>query len=201
MTLEIRPALPTDQGPIAELMYSAGPEIYDFLYGDKAVEFIRYEFAQGTGFCGWHNVTVAVQDGKVVGTGCFYDRKAYNAMMGGSVKNFFGFFGVLGALPVLWRARHTSSSMKPPKPGELYLANFGVDAECRSQGVGSRMIDQKIQQARDQGYRIFGLDVAVTNPRAQALYSKLGLLVKKEKQFSGNDPRVPACRKMELMLG
>jgi ribosomal protein S18 acetylase RimI-like enzyme len=63
------------------------------------------------------------------------------------------------------------------------------------------MIDQKIQQARDQGYRIFGLDVAVTNPRAQALYSKLGLLVKKEKQFSGNDPRVPACRKMELMLG
>lgn len=200
MPLEIRPALPTDQGPIAELMYSAGPEFYDFIYGDKAMEFIRYEFAQGTGFCGWHNVTVAVQDGIVVGTGCFYDRKTYNKMIGGSVKNFFGFFGALGALPVLWRSRHTANSMKPPKPGEVYLANFGVDSTCRSQGVGSRMIQHKIQQARNEGYHLFGLDVAVTNPRAQALYSKLGLQVKKEKQFTGNDPRVPACRKMELNL-
>lgn len=201
MTLEIRSARPTDQGPIAELMYSAGPEFYDFLYHEKAIEFIRYEFLQGTGFCGWHNVTVAIQDEKVVGTGCFYDKPTYSSMMLGSSKHILGFFGMAGALPVIWRTRHIGSTMKPPKQGELYLANFGVDPACRSQGIGSAMIQHKIADARNHGYTVFGLDVATTNPRGQALYTKLGLTVTKEKQFSGNDPRVPDCRKMELQLG
>ncbi len=203
MDLEIRPARPDDRGPIVELMYSAGPEIYDFLYKTRktgAVDFIRHEFNTGIGFCGYRGVTVAVKDGRVVGTGCFYDKSVYDKMLAGSGKNFFGFFGVLGALPVLWRARHTGSTMKPPKEGELYLANFGVDPALRSQGIGSAMISHKIDEARRQGYRIFGLDVATNNPRGQALYTRLGLEVKKEKQFSGNDPKVPGCRKMELAL-
>ncbi|HVL00527.1 MAG TPA: N-acetyltransferase [Dongiaceae bacterium] len=203
MEVDIRTARPDDLGPIAELMYSSGPEVYDFLYKTRkksAVDFIRYEFSLGSGFCGYHNVTVAVQGNKVVGTGCFYDRAVYEKLMMDSGKNFFGFFGLLGALPVLWRSRHVGSTMKPPKEGELYLANFGVDPNLRSQGIGSRMIRHKIDEAKRQGYTIFGLDVAVTNPRGQALYTRLGLEVKKEKVFSGNDPNVPACRKMELAL-
>ena len=203
MDVEIRTARPDDRGPIAELMYSSGPEIYDFLYKTRktgAVDFIRHEFGTGIGFCGHRNVTVAVKDGKVVGTGCFYDKITYEKLISGSGKNFFGYFGILGALPVVWRSRHLGSTMKPPKDGELYLANFGVDPNLRSQGIGSAMIQHKIAEARQQGYKIFGLDVAVTNPRGQALYTKLGLEVKKEKVFSGNDPKVPACRKMELVL-
>lgn len=200
MSLEIRPARPEDQGPIAELMYSSGPEIYDFLYHEQALDFIRYEFARGDGICGWRNLTVAVQGGKVVGTSCFYDKATYGTLAMGTARNFFGFFGVLGALPVLWRSRHTSSVMKPPRTGELYLANFGVDPACRSQGIGSAIIHRKIQEARTLGYRLFGLDVAVTNPRGQALYTRLGLQVIREKPFSGDDPKVPSCRKMELAL-
>lgn len=200
MTLEIRNAQPTDQGPIAELMYSSGPELYDFNYRDRALEFIRYEFNRGSGFCGWRNTTVAVQDGKVVGTGCFYDKRTYQRIMMESGGNFFGFFGILGAPAVLWRSRHTTSCLRPPREGELYLANFGVDPACRSQGIGSAMIEHKLAEARQQGYQVFGLDVATTNPRGQALYTRLGLQVIKEKQFSGNDPRVPDCRKMELSL-
>ena len=199
--LEIRAARPDDVGPIAELMYSSGPEIYDFLYGNKAIEFIRYEFAQGSGVCGWRNVTVAVKDGRVVGTGCFYDKAAYNPLTMGSARNIFRFFGPLGALPVVWRARHTNSIMKPPRPGELYLANFGVDATLRSQGIGSTLIRSRLEQARQQGYKQFGLDVAVTNPRGQALYERLGMQLKREKQFSAANSGVPGCRKMELLLG
>lgn len=206
LPLEIRRAQPDDQGPIAELMYSSGPEIYDFLYKTRkrsALDFIRHEFKTGVGFCGYRNVTVAIRDGRVVGTGCFYDKQKYDRLVSGSGRNFFGFFGPLGALPVILRTRHIGSTMKPPKPGELYLANFGVDPALRSQGIGSALIKHKLAEARQQDYKIFGLDVAVTNPRGQALYTRLGLQVKKQKTFSGNDPRnplVPDCRKMELAL-
>lgn len=203
MELEIRPARPDDTGPLAELIYSAGPEIYDFLYCTRtttAVDFIRHEFVSGTGFCGYRGVTVAVQDGRVVGTGCFYDREQYDKMLPASARHFFEFFGPVGALPVLWRSRHAGSTMKPPKPGELYLANFGVDPALRSQGIGTAMIQHRLAEARQQGYRLFGLDVAANNPRGQALYTRLGLAVKREKIFSAPDAGVPACRKMELVL-
>lgn len=200
MTLEIRPARPDDQGPITELMYSSGPDIYDYLYREKAMEFIRYEFAKGTGLCGWRNVTVAVQAGRVVGTGCFYDREGYNKIMGSTGANMVSFFGLFSALPIIWRSRYVSQCMRPPRTGELYLANFGVDPACRSQGIGSAMIRHKIAEARHLGYRIFGLDVAFTNPRGQALYARLGLNITKEKPFTGKDSRFLGCRKMELPL-
>src|SRR4051794_36225551 len=49
MELQIRTAQAGDQGPIAELMYSSGTHIYDYLYGAKAVDFLRHEFASGRG--------------------------------------------------------------------------------------------------------------------------------------------------------
>lgn len=201
--ITIRPARPDDSGPIAELMYSAGMDIYDYLFKTRkttAVDFIRHEFASGIGFCGYKNVTVAVKDGVVVGTGCFYDRARYERLLRGTGKNIFDFFGVLGMVPVLLRSRHNGSTMKPPRDGELYLANFGVDARLRSQGIGSKMIRHKLAEARQQGYRIFGLDVSVANPKGQALYERLGMKAVREKVFSNPNAGVANCRKMELSL-
>lgn len=201
--ITIRPARPDDSGPIAELMYSSGMDIYDYLFKTRktsAVDFIRHEFATGIGFCGHKNVTVAVKDGVVVGTGCFYDRARYERLLRGTGKNIFDFFGVLGSVPVILRARHNGSLMKPPRDGELYLANFGVDSRLRSHGIGSTMIRHKLAEARQQGYRTFGLDVSVANPKGQALYERLGMKVVREKTFSNPQAGVANCRKMELSL-
>lgn len=48
-------ATPAMQGNIAKLMYSAGPELYDFIYktsSQQAQDFIQFEFESGEGFCG-----------------------------------------------------------------------------------------------------------------------------------------------------
>jgi len=90
--------------------------------------------------------------------------------------------------------------MKPPRDGELYLANYGVDARLRSQGIGSLMIRHKLAEARTQGYRTFGLDVSVANPRGQALYERLGMKMVREKTFSNPKANVANARKMELSL-
>ena len=200
MEIEIRTARADDTGPIAELMYSSGMDIYDYLYKDKALDFLRHEFASGQGFAGHGQVTVAVADGEVVGTGCFYDRDQYQRLLSGSVKNMASFFGYLGVIPVMLRSRHISSVMRAPKPGELYLSNFGVSSTLRSQGIGSRMIQHKLAEARQNGYDVFGLDVSVANPRGEALYTRLGMKMMKEKTFSNPKAGVSNARKMELSL-
>ena len=46
--------------------------------------------------------------------------------------------------------------------------------EYRSRGVGSAMLRVCEDAARNHGARMIGLGVAVTNPRARALYERLG---------------------------
>lgn len=201
--IEIRPARPDDGGPIAELMYSSGMDLYDYVFKTRkytALDFIRHEFAAGIGFAGYKNVTVAIKDGRVVGTGCFYDRARYAKLVKGTGKNILELYGWLGMLPVTLRSRHISSVMRTPRPGELYLANFGVDPNLRSQGIGSRMIRHKLAEARQQGYHTFGLDVSLANPRGQALYERLGMKSTQEKKFADPKANVASVRKMELSL-
>lgn len=200
MEIEVRTAKLDDKGSIAELMYSSGMDLYDFLYKQKTLDFLRYEFQSGKGFAGHPNVTVAVKNGEVVGTGCFYDRENYQRLLNGTMKNMVDFFGYVGVLPVMLRSRHVGSVMRTPKPGELYLSNFGVSEKVRSQGIGSKIIHHKLNEARQQGYSIFGLDVSAGNPRGEALYTRLGLKVTKEKAFSHKKAGVKPARKMELSL-
>ena len=152
MEIEIRTARADDVGPIAELMYSSGSDLYDYLYKTKSLDFLRHEFASGKGFAGHPHVTVAVLNGEVVGTGCFYGRKQYEALMQGTVKNMTDFFGYLGVIPVMFRSRHLKSVMRAPKPGELYLSNFGVDAKLRGKGIGTQLIQHRLSEARQEGY-------------------------------------------------
>ena len=200
MNLEIRTAKADDKGPIAELIYSSGMDIYDYLYGHRALEFLKHEFDSGIGFAGHPHVTVAVLNGEVVGTGCFFDRSRFGALRRGSARNMVSFFGVVGVMPHLWRSRHVSSVMRRPQAGEIYLSNLGVASHLRGKGIGSKIIRHKIKEAQGQGNTTFGLDVSTGNPRGEALYIRLGLRVTEQKAFSANHASVLPIQKMELSL-
>lgn len=203
--MQIIAATPLMKGNIAQLMYSAGPELYDFIYktsSHRAQDFIQFEFESGNGFCGYRNVTVAMIDGKAVATGCFYDGKSYPTLTLGTLKNMFHFYGALKIWPTLLRAKHITSVMQKPKNSEIYLSNFGVEPAMRSHGIGMAMLEQKITEARLKQYRLFSLDVAENNPRAQSLYERLGLKPTSFKNFSGKRQgfQVPNAIKMEMFL-
>lgn len=203
--MKITTATPQMQGNIVELMYSAGPELYDFIYKTAkhhAQDFIQFEFESGQGFCGYRNVTVALVDNKIVATGCFFDGKVYPKLTLGTLKNMIRFYGPLNIWPILLRLRHIESVMQQPKKSELYLSNFGVEPDLQGKGIGKAMLEYKIAGARQQHYQIFSLDVAHTNPRAQALYERMGLRAGQLKKFSGKRSgiKVPNAIKIELVL-
>jgi len=198
--IEIRTARADDRGPIAELMFSSAVDLYSYLYQDRALDFLRYEFASGIGIAGYPNVTVAVLNGDVVGVGCFYDLAQCQKFRQESFVNLQQFFDSTELPAVFERFKPLREYVQPPGEGELYLANFGVAPALRSRGIGAQMLQQKIAWARSNGYAVFGLDVSVRNPRGQALYTRLGLSVRREINFPLASADLPAARKMELVL-
>lgn len=200
MDLEIRTARIDDRGPIAELMFSSSPEMYAYLFQHQALDFLRYQFAAGTGISGWPNVTVAVLDGEVVGAGCFYDCELSQKAGPQMYQNILSFFGEDGSPAVVERLVKLRSYIEPPRAGEVYLSNFGVTPHLRSHGIGSRMLQHQIAAAKAAGYTVFGLGVSKANPRGEALYRRLGLQVTEENEFPVASAGVPGGRKMELAL-
>lgn len=200
MDVEIRQARLNDTGPIAQLMYSSGTDVYDYLYQKHAIAYLQYEFESGKSFAGFNNVTVAVIEGEVVAAGCFYDGKAFEPLLMQGIENKQNFFDAQTLQAVFARSKHMGSIMKVPQQDELYLSNFGVAPHLRGKGIGSRILKHQIEKARQDGYAIFSLDVSVNNPKGQALYERMGLNVTKEKTFSDPEAGINPARKMELVL-
>ncbi len=199
----IRPARVDDRGPLADMMYSAGPEMYDYAYGHDgraAQAYIRFEFEAGGGFCGHRHLTVAVEEHQVVATACFFDRRIYDRLSCGAVWNIFRFYGLFGALPVLKRMARLGSIMTRPQKGELYLSNLGVHRDRRGRGIGSDLIEMKRREAQAAGYGKVSLDVADNNLRAAKLYRRLGFKAVGRKLLAGAVAGCPGYLKMERAL-
>ncbi|MCP5016368.1 MAG: GNAT family N-acetyltransferase [Ketobacter sp.] len=54
------------------------------------------------------------------------------------------------------------------------LYHLGVSPEHQSKGIGQQLIAHLLEQVRVQNLQTAALDVAVTNPRAYALYERIG---------------------------
>jgi ribosomal protein S18 acetylase RimI-like enzyme len=60
------------------------------------------------------------------------------------------------------------------RPTEIYLSRIEIHPGHQGRGIGTRLITALIDEARRNGQDL-ALDVLVANPRARALYQRLGL--------------------------
>ena len=205
MELQFTEALVDDADNIARMAYSAGPELFEFVFsagGKTALEFIAFEYRQGRGLCGHRNLTLAIKDdGEVVGTGAFYNLAEYLRMSLGTGRNILAFYGPVTGARVMARTRHISSVLRIPGLNEMYVCYLGVKETARGLGVGSRLLKQKKAVARQRGYEKMTLDVALNNPDAQRLYERLGFTVSRAgKTFSGKTDADIRYNEMEMPL-
>ena len=198
MDLTFRPAQAADE--CRDLLYSSAPELYDYMFRRDPIvaqDYIAHEFRSERGFIGHPIHTVAVHAGEVVGVGAFYTGDDYAALQLGSAYEIFRFYGFTKLPSVLRAAGHSGSVIHRPRPGCVYIANLGVRADMRGRGVGARLIEHETDKARAAGYDAMTLDVADNNPRAEALYTRLGFTFQKQKRFRGaRANRVPNARFM-----
>lgn len=199
--LTIRAAQAKDADEVVELIYSSAPELFPYMFDTpqhSVKEFIRYEFAQGGGFMGHRIHTVATKEDEVVGIGAFYGGAWYNKLSLQTSLNVIRFYGLLAGIKVLLRANHSGSLIAKPKKSQLYIGDLGVAENSRGLGVGSSLIEHHAKSSKSLGIAELVLDVALINPRAEALYKRLGFEVVSEKHFKGGEgaDKVPGARRM-----
>lgn len=94
-----------------------------------------------------------------------------------SLKEHLGWFGAVRAAIVF------SLYERKKRSGELMMDGISVDADFRSQGVGTRLLTELIDCAKDLGYSTIRLDVIDTNQAAQRMYERNDFRAVKTEKF------------------
>jgi len=66
---------------------------------------------------------------------------------------------------------------------DIYIAEIAIDENQRSKGYGTKVIKDVIDYAQKNGYKRVILDADFRNPKAKALYERLGFKVHNKKSF------------------
>jgi ribosomal protein S18 acetylase RimI-like enzyme len=202
--ISFRPARPEDLISVKPLIYSAGPELLDYIFsqsGKTPYDILDNAFPRKLGLLAHDIHTVAEVDGEVAGIGAFYDGKIYNRLSIGSFPAIVSTYGI-GTIPVMVRSLQSMTLMPPPARNTMYVSDLGVKPECRSHGIGTALLEYKREEAGKKGYKHFELDVSVNNTRGQALYDRLGFKLVREQKMRGNTKGkyVPDTRRMRIVL-
>src|ERR1700679_364882 len=138
-----RAALPGDSYALAELAISAGDGMYEFLLQEMAPRemlagLMARSIKQGTGGLSWRNCFVAVDQGVVI--------------------------GMINAFPAVW-LREEEQDILPQdrvqvlepidqaQDWESFLVNgVAVYAGYRRQGIGNRLVEWSVEQARARAF-------------------------------------------------
>ncbi len=201
--LRFRTARPEDADVAVELMYSAGPQAFEYGFsspGQSARMFLRHCFESGRGLFGCQNHTVVEARGEVLAIGSFYSDQMYPALNRMLVWQMLQFFPLSAWPRVLYRGLQLQKLLPAPGRRSLYVANLGVLPSQRGRGIGEALLRRQHAQARQQGLHTCALDVASSNPRAQALYERLGYVQQSEQRFTGPQNLVPDARRLVLPL-
>lgn len=205
LRVQFRRAGPDDALAAVPLIYSSGPAAFDYVFSARsgdAQAFLQRCFVDGAGEFGWRNHWVGIVDGRVVAVGAGYGADSKWPFTLAAARQILGHYGARQGLSVISRGLRVESLIRPPDGDMHYLAHLGVVPELRGRGVGRALIDQLIGTARDAGRRRVVLDVAVSNPRAEALYRRAGFKVVSERRsrLVQGETRVPDHRRMERIV-
>ncbi|MBV8504150.1 MAG: GNAT family N-acetyltransferase [Paucibacter sp.] len=205
----IRAAEARDVDMAVPLIYSSGPAAFDYVFAHpgrtNALEFLRTAFLSGAGEFGFRNHVVLESRAhrEVVGIGAGYSGRTTLSFLIAAARQILRCYGPLAAPGVIFRGLRVEGVIPPPSgPHLFYIAHLGVAPAWRGQGLGVQLTEHLLDLGKQQGFRMVGLDVSVENPRAQALYERLGFSCLREHRSTLNNrfATVPSHRRLTREL-
>jgi ribosomal protein S18 acetylase RimI-like enzyme len=198
--IEFRAARASDVDRALPLLYSAGPAAYDYLFTtakSDAHTVLGHLFERDAGFFGYRVFTTAVVEGRVVGVGSFYSGVEMPLLTVRAFAHLFAYYGPMGGVRALQRILSFAGLTPAPSRGTVLITNLGVAPEMHGKGIASALLQHEIERARKNGKQKMALDVALDNPGAERLYTRLGFRTIKERRPEGDMvSRVPGLRRM-----
>lgn len=107
-------------------------------------------------------------------------KTAEGGLVTGGFAELAAAYGWPGAL---WRGPLLELTERPLAPGQMLLDGLFVSAAARGRGVGTALIGAVMAEAAERGLSEVRLDVTDTNPRARALYTRLGFVAAGEERL------------------
>ncbi|MCB9665605.1 MAG: GNAT family N-acetyltransferase [Alphaproteobacteria bacterium] len=174
--VSFRPARAEDVDAVVPMIDASGPQAFAWVFQTGpswgASDFLRAVFPTGQGQWGFQHHLVGERDGEVVAAGAAYTGAEAAGFLLTSVRQFLTVCGPLATPGVAARGLCLERILPPPGREVLYLCHLGVVPEARSQGIGWQLVDALVAWRGPE--RVLELDVALDNPRAEALYRRLG---------------------------
>ena len=198
--VRFRAARRDDVDAAVPLIHASGPDAFDYVFAQAGVDaqaFLRHAFIDGAGEFGCRNHVVGELAGEVVAVGAGFGADTALAFTFAAARQIVVHYG-LHAPGVIARGLRVERVIRPPTRGVHYLAHLGVVPALRGRGIGRALVAELIRRGVARGCARIELDVAATNPRAQALYERLGFIVAAERHSTLANARgaVPDQRRM-----
>jgi len=164
--IRIQPGLPEDTFDAAAALYweAFGGKLGKVMGpSEKGVAYVRRVLDPSHAICalGANNELLGVVGFKT----------SQSAMVGGTFRDLSAIYGVFGAT---WRAVCLSLLERDVENEHFLMDGIFVSPNARGQGVGTTLMQAIKDEGRARGYDSLRLDVINTNPRARALYERLG---------------------------
>ncbi|RYH10573.1 GNAT family N-acetyltransferase [Tropicimonas sp. IMCC6043] len=139
---------------------------------DKALRFIASALNSDHALCA------------VSGEGVLLGVAGFKTATGGLITAGFGDMArVYGLLGAAWRGPLLDLLDRPLGDGQLLMDGIFVTCAARGQGIGSALIAAVMAEAARRGMAEVRLDVVDSNPRARALYERIGFTPTEQKEL------------------
>jgi ribosomal protein S18 acetylase RimI-like enzyme len=184
--LSFRPARAGDAAACAPLVFASGEHEFEYFLGipaHRCISFLEHAFALSGGRFSWRRHEVAVDSsGQIVAVLAAHDGRRILTDDPHIVWTLLRYFGPLRTVPMLLRGLVLETELPKPKHAQTLIAHCATLAEVRGTGVFSALFEHAIRveiahlRGLETSDREIVLDVLASNPRAAALYRRLGFV-------------------------
>ena len=113
------------------------------------------------------------QNNEMIGIGSVFNAKEAGAFTVADALNIFRFYG-LKSFAAIKSGLKVEKLIKLPENHEIAIGHLGIKPALRGQGLGTKMIELLMEEANKTKDSYWILDVSEENPKAKALYERLG---------------------------
>ncbi|MEN9011605.1 MAG: GNAT family N-acetyltransferase [Yoonia sp.] len=121
-----------------------------------------------------HAISAYDDDGTLLGVAGFKTSKG--ALVGGTFRDLSDAYGLFGAD---WRDGLLALLERDTENERFLMDGIFVAPAARGRGIGTALLDAIMAEAKTRGYAEVRLDVIDSNPRARALYERVGFVAGK----------------------
>lgn len=184
---------------VVALIYSSSTDMLDYLYGKKAIEFLKFAFLNEKGFFSYKKQILGFNNNDLVCSATVYDTKEFFKLNFENILITIKFFSLKEIVPIIKKGMEISNLYIKPSSNTIYFGNLAVKEDIRGKGIATIFFETQHEIAKKQHKKYCELDVSMYNVRAKKLYERLGYKVLKELDYKGK-ANITGNIRMRLVL-